>query len=478
MKKMMTIAACGLVSAAVHAQEVASTNESTDASAQVEVVNDGGVEVVRVYEETAPSESPTKVAPKDAYDEVRQWIKSKGWKIGRWDGRKKRIIIVEREEFDCDDPAKLENVMIQRDMAVKRAVLQAKVEIIEFIKSEVSAEDIVEFMGGNSPNATEADKKAAQEKAEAVKRMTQTSAAAFLAEMPLFGATCVRQAESWNKGKYQLAVALVWSPALERSARAVLTQEKIVCKPKEGGKDVEAWLEDVNPAFMCGPVQFVDADGTRWFVGISAMPADEDLNAQSRREFRRIAELNAKQMAVFSLYGDVKAYEETKTRLASETAGAKAKSKVETAAELAQVLSQKVKDLPVRGLGKLYGEEVEHPVSGGMIYVAIYGINQDGAEAALEIETVNWKTREEVERVKTRERGRGAANQALVERAKNDPADFKKGYDEQSANLRKESAARAMGGKSVQQKASAQKRAKVSQAGVFNGGVDVDDDDL
>lgn len=468
MVKMALAATVAVGVGAAYAQE-ADAQENAAPAAAAEVVNDGGVEAVREAQAAAPAEPPKKI--KDAKDEVTAWVKGKKWRPG-WDTKKKRFVCVEMAQFDCDDPAKAQNVMVQRDMAVKRAVLQAKMEIIESVKTVIDATDYMEMSGGNPSVATEEAKTFA---AKRVQELRQYSTAKFMAEMPLFGATCVRQSESWNKGKYQVAIALVWSPALERSARAIITGNKVVCKPKENGKSVEEWLEAVNPAFMSGPIQFVDADGVRWFLGISAGAVDEDLDALTMKTNRRIADLSAKQMLAFSLWGDVKAAETMKQELATRTVDGK--STTEVAQWLESKVSQSIKGLPLRGMTQLLSEEVDHPVTGGRIYVSIYGINQNAAEDMLKVEAVNFATRAELERAKTVERGRAAANAAHVENAKNDPNDFNKGYNAQSGAIQNEVQSR-KGKQHVQQKEAAQKRDKQSQAGVFNSGAEADDDDL
>ena len=316
----MALAATVAVGAGVAFAQEADAQENAAPAAAAEVVNDGGVEAVRQAEEAAPQEPPKKIS--NAKDEVTAWAKGKKWKRG-WDSKKKRFVQISAEDFDCSDPAKVQNVMVQRDMAVKRAVLMAKSEIIQSIKTDIDAEDIVSAMA--TPTMTQQEQ---NELLQRIQKMKQSSAAEFRAEMPLFGATCVRQSESWNKGKYQVAIAFVWSPALERSARAIITGNKVVCKPKENGKSIEEWLEAVNPAFMSGPIQFVDADGTRWFLGISAGAADEDLDSLTLRTNRKIADLSAKQMVAFSLWGDVKSNEAMKQELATKTLDGKSSTEV------------------------------------------------------------------------------------------------------------------------------------------------------
>jgi len=471
------IFAQGQEAAAVPAAAKVDAEEAPAAVEKTEVVADGGVEAVQIAEEAAPKEPPPS-KPKDAEAEVKAWVKDKGWKIGRWDAQKKRLIVVVGESFDCEDPAKMADVMVRRDMAAKRAVLQAKAQIVQFVKEEVSAENIVEMLGGNAPGISgeareSVERQAAEFKGDSLK---QTSVVESMAAMPLFGATCVRQSESWNRGKYQIAVALAWSPALERSARAVLTGEKVVCKRKANGKSVEEWLSGVNPAFMSGPIQFVDADGRRWFMGVSAALVDEGQNSLVLRKNRRIADMSAKQMCLFSLWGDVKAREAAYQALQSKTLDGK--SVEETAQWMESKISESITKLPVRGGAWLYQDEVEHPVVGGPIYVSIYAVEPGSAGVALEMEAVNFATRAEIERVKTIERGRAAANKALVDRAKNDARDFNRGVAAQNKAVKSEleSRAKAKGRQIADKKERAIQKVRESNAGVFNSGADADDD--
>ena len=374
------------------------------------------------------------------------------------------------------DPSNMKNVMVQRDLAVKRAVLQAKADFIMSLKQEVDAEDIVEMLGGNAIGVSAEAKEAveAQVAAFKAKTMKQSSMAAFMAEMPLFGATCIRQSESWNGKKYQVAIAFVWSPKLERAARAVLTGDKVVCKPKPDGMDIEDWFETINPAFMSGPIQFVDKDGTRWFLGISACDADEKLDSVTLRMNRRIADMSAKQMVVFSLWGDVKSYEKMNQEINSIST--KNMSAVEAAQWAESKISQTVKGLPVRGIEQLYGEEIEYQVTGKHIYVSVFGINQESANESLKIEALNFATRAEIERVKTLEQGRAAANRELVREATNDPADYVKGRNSQKGLLQNEKETRKRGRHMQIEETVPSSNGKKTVRGVFNGGADADDD--
>ncbi|MBR2679950.1 MAG: hypothetical protein IKE23_04220, partial [Exiguobacterium sp.] len=118
MVKMALAATVAVGAGSTFAQE-ADAQEAAAPSA-TEVVNDGGVEAVRQAEEAAPQEPPKKIS--NAKDEVTAWVKGKKWKRG-WDSKKKRFVQIMADSFDCDDPAKVQNVMLQRDMAAKRVVL-------------------------------------------------------------------------------------------------------------------------------------------------------------------------------------------------------------------------------------------------------------------------------------------------------------------------------------------------------------------
>ncbi|MBR6374078.1 MAG: hypothetical protein IKS20_12940 [Victivallales bacterium] len=321
-----------------------------------------------------------------------------------------------------------------------------------------------------------------QEKAEAMQasvRERQESAVEAIAKMPLYGSSVIMQTESWNKsnGKYQVAVMFCWSMVMERSARAIVTGEEFTVKPSANAKSVQDWLEDQNPATMIGPRQYIDKDGNRWFLGISARQYDEELSSSERRKNKGLADLYAQQMAAFCVWADVESYKMAKT--AMESRGNEKVQRDVVAESYSERLTQSFQNKTIRGMQRLFSDEVEHPITGGTIYVSVYGINPNDAKTALEIEKINYATAVMDNRHQTVERGRKAANKAAVEASKNRQEDFQKGYNQQKKAVDGELQKRQPKKKGVQvldDGNGGTKKEKKSTSGAFGGDTDVNDD--
>lgn len=121
--------------------------EAAPAPAEVppQVVTDGGVEAVREAQESAP---PPVEKFKNAEKLLKEQIKAKKWEEG-WDEEKKRMIYIETTEFKTADPATDSAFFVKREMAAKKAVLSAKVAIIQTINQEMSAIDLVNMPGSD-----------------------------------------------------------------------------------------------------------------------------------------------------------------------------------------------------------------------------------------------------------------------------------------------------------------------------------------
>lgn len=481
-------------------------------------ISDGGVEAVRLAQETSPAPIDKKF--KEAHAVLRAQMRNRGWHEG-WDQKRGRTIVIESADFKTTNPAADESFFIKREMAVKQAILSAKVTIIQTINQEMSAMDLVNMPGSDVNKALGAEReklnaelarqkeivadllervdkaeadilrgttfgdrlndllvaairkldkeydanardKKAQETYNAVKaefeiaqkkyneiknaaevlqekvRERQESAVASIAKMPLYGASVIMQTESWNEssGKYQIAVMLCWSYAMERSARAIATGEKFHIKPSPNAKSVEDWLESQNLAAMVGPRQYIDKDGNRWFIGVTARPYNDELSSSERRKNKGICEMFAQQMAAFCIWADVESYKLAQQAL--EKRGNEKFQKDVVAESYAEKLTQSFRNKKIRGMQRLFNGETVHPITGSTIYVAVYGINTDAAKHLLEVEKVNYATKIMDNRHQTFERGRDAANNDAVRASEDRPQDFHKGYSQQSGQVNSE----------------------------------------
>ena len=317
------------------------------------------------------------------------------------------------------------------------------------------------------------------EKLQASLQSRQESAVASMAKMPLYGTAVVMQTESWDddSGMYQVAVMLTWSKALERSARAIVTGEAYKCKP--GKSSVQAWLAKQNMATFLGPRQFLDDKGNRWFLAATARPISNKWPSVKRTKMKGLAEMFAKQMAAFCVYGDVESYKKAH-QIVEERGDGETESEYMTAESMAQNLSASFKNKTIRGLQKLKSVEVKHPITGDKIFVAVYGLNSTAAAAALEAEKINYATKIMDNRYQSVERGRRAANAAAVSASANRAEDITKGVNDAANGLQNELNSRKPTGPQgtaviKQPGATGTTTPKKNTAGAFGGDAAVDD---
>lgn len=325
-----------------------------------------------------------------------------------------------------------------------------------------------------------------EQKAETLKGsivQEQESEVAIMASMPLYGATVLMQAESFDK-KYQVAMIVVWSEALERAARAIVTGEPFKIVPKPESCSIDDWIEKQNLASMIGPRTFLDKDGSRWFVGISAREYNDDMGSVAQGRAKRLAELFARSTTAFSVMGDVQAYDAAQEMMKTyEKDGVEEDKIVES---LDTKISQTIEKKTIRGLQKIGSDTVIHPIANREMYAVAYAVDSASAEDALEAEKANYATKIQQERHQTVEDGRNAANQAAVEASKNRKDDFNKGFSEQSQAVNQEVQKREAekqknqnSGINIQPSTpSTQPTTKPTEStrGVFGGDTDVSDD--
>ena len=323
-----------------------------------------------------------------------------------------------------------------------------------------------------------------EKEAEAIRGELQSemsSSVSKMAKMPLFGATAIAQAESWNEDdeRYEVAVLVCWSNTLQRAARAIATGEdfKITKKKKRKGS-VNEWLDKQDLAVMSGPRQYLDADGKRWFLGISARALPKA--SSQRRKAKSLTEMFASQMAVFCVYSDLASKKTAEQMMQTRNAGKMDSTQV--AESMSEKLSQQFKNKTVRGLAKLMSKELIHPISGEKIYVSVYGINPSFAKMAQAVEATNYATAVQSNKYQSEEKGRKAGLEAAVKESENDKASYNKGYTGGKKDVSDEIAKRNAEKAAKLKKAAAKARKKKeeanrqSQEGVFSGDTDVDDD--
>ena len=185
----------------------------------------------------------------------------------------------------------------------------------------------------------------------------------------------------------------------------------------------------------------------------------------------------AQEMAAFCIWADVESYKMAKQALESR-GNAKVQRDV-VAESYAEKLTQTFKNKKIRGMQRLFSEEMTHPITGSTIYVTVYGINSSAAKTALAIERINYATKVMDNHYQTVERGRDAANKAAVKASENRQQDFQKGYREQSKAINRELQKRPpakRGGTNIINTQQGQPVQRQSTSGTFGGDADVSND--
>ena len=140
------------------AQEQAAPQQAAEQPAEAAMppqeVTDAGVEAVRDAQETEIPE----VKREDAASVLEKMLEAKGWVRG-WDENKQRFIAIGVAEIPVriTNPAKTRDLQIYRRTAAMHAILQAKSEIISYMRQEVSAEQQVIIPGTDLNKAMNAE---------------------------------------------------------------------------------------------------------------------------------------------------------------------------------------------------------------------------------------------------------------------------------------------------------------------------------
>jgi hypothetical protein len=304
-----------------------------------------------------------------------------------------------------------------------------------------------------------------------------------IAKMPLFGSSCLEQAESWDSKTetYSVAVAMVWSVGLEKATRAIVQgQEIILDAPKKDKLTVQAWLEKQDLSFMNGPRTYMDGKGERYFLGVAARPI---VAQASRREKNRdMARLQADGMAVLSLRADVEVAKLAE-QMAQTITVSDAKEDEMALESFSKKVSAKLVGQNVSGLASaFYEKEIQHGTTGIKTLVTVSCISPQSVKAARTMEEINYAAAIAGNKENARMQGRKDAMQAEEKAARNDPGSYRKGAQEGSEALKKQEVTRqAQQQKNLQKQAKTPPEKNTTRTSTVNGAVSsgkgkIDDD--
>lgn len=396
-------------------ETVASVVESVKAAPKAE---DAGSEaVVAAQEVKKVAEAEPKVSSSfDVVDRVTERtaeaLKINKNEIGNFNHKTGRIVVVGVAEIAMDvKNDKVGAWAIKRTMAAKSALLNAKLQLATALSFELTAEEQQHMF--NMPATSNSTEKA----------VIQTSSAVqFNSSHPIMGATVLLQEESLINGVYKIAVSMVWSEALQKSAVATMCGTPGFKESKKGKRSLGEWVDfQENPYLLIGPRQYLDKDGVRHFLGISAFPVGR--NTVLAQQNKRKAQMDAIATAAFSCLADVETAEAMNNIMNqySDPKDLDAIPTVEVQSDLNSKVTQKIQGQAINGVGMVFQKEIEHPLfPGGRLYVYCAELNAEGVAKARELGKKAYLERAKVAFENERFKAIKAKYAAQIEQAKRD----------------------------------------------------------
>ena len=257
------------------------------------------------------------------------------------------------------------NFLDIRAIKTFEATITAKSEIISFIKTELSADDLVKI-SSIDPNLVKSDKVVAQENISTVRTFSS---------MPLVGAFQVAHFESFEDGQYEITVVLMWSVEQENRVFSLLNGKKIEMDPST--ISLKSFIKNTNWASTIGGRKFVDNKGEFYLFGIGAAALKGKTSAHMKTSKGK-SELYAQKELAIALKGDIEMNRLAKDKM-QEIINKDGSVENVTSSSFAETISQKLEGLKIKGASKRYSDVVLHPLTGQKMFVTVYSLSMSSS---------------------------------------------------------------------------------------------------
>ena len=298
-------------------------------------------------------------------------------------------------------------------------------------------------------------------------------------QMPLFGATVIFQAESYDNldENLQVAVLLAWSPKLEQEARAILLRDGKV-SPRPTKLSLDDWLGNQNLANMVGPRRYLAKDGSDNYMGIAAVEYNKrNLSTMTRAETS--ATLSAQRMALLSLQSEV-AVKKGKAQAGKDIQNLQdgnLRTEQQYFESLSESMRQEVKLDDLAGLEKRKVIRTVHPATGKDMVVVVANINSAIAVQSTELMKDTYALLKEINIDQSYLKGQLAGMKEEAAKSEGDPDAYRQGVSAGSNAVAAKTATnqqeRSQSRTEESDKANGQE--KTSKSGAWMGDTDVDD---
>ena len=190
----------------------------------------------------------------------------------------------------------------------------------------------------------------------------------------LHGAIPLHQMESYVGNEFQVAVAVIWSPKLEKRVANMLARKEVDRGTATENRTLAEYLNANREALraMVGARQYIDKNGKLYFFGVSAQELPKD--AIEKDEAITLANQMAMQAVVMSLFVEGKGLTSALISLAKKK-GASGDIMKTIAENMEESTPEIEGGFRVGGLGKVYSFETTYPITKKPIYISVAAID-------------------------------------------------------------------------------------------------------
>ena len=306
---------------------------------------------------------PFVIQNQTASELANNFLENAGVSIG-WN-EDRNFYVAKASAYSAIKDPNVPNFLDIRAIKTFEATITAKSEIISYIKTELSADDLVKI-SSIDPNLVKSDKVVAQE---------NTSTVRTFSSMPLVGAFQVAHFESFEDGQYEITVVLMWSVEQENRVFSLLNGKRIDLEPST--ISLKSFIKNTNWSSTIGGRKFIDNKGEFYLFGIGAAALKGKTSAHMKTSKGK-SELYAQKELAIALKGDIEMNRLAKDKM-QEIINKDGSVENVTSSSFAETISQKLEGLKIKGASKRYSDIVLHPLTGHKMFVTVYSLSMSSS---------------------------------------------------------------------------------------------------
>ena len=294
-------------------------------------------------------------AETSAGQSIRDSITHKGYRLG-FDRDRNTFVFVGRKMAEMKSPVSEKSFLLQRERILKIAELKAKAALLGYLRQTRTG---AEYVGVREENSD-------------VEKKLQSVAVAF-AENLISGWQVLDVAEEYSDGVYDVAVAILWSPALECAGRMARAGRMVASEDYH--TEFTKWLKLQNMSGWYGCRVFVDSAGFPHLLGVGVGDADGKSPIEMKA-LRLKCDLSARKNLMLGLWGDAKMRKAAEDMISTQNGE---RDGFDSESFFDQMASVQAKGKTLEGMMLVDERMVVHPLSRRKMMVAVYGIEPSRA---------------------------------------------------------------------------------------------------